>query len=505
MAQLEKCLKVINIEQSVSDSQQILEQMYCLDYEIEFVRISTQQELERCLAEKKWNLVITDYCNPEFSSFEALKIVKESDPEIAFIFVSGHIGEESVVELMKAGAEDVVLKNRLGRIPHVIRRLLREHTIKDKEAISRRIANEAFAAKEQMLAIVSHDIKIPLSAIKLDAQMLLRLANKQDDSPFVNDVKNQINRLIKTTDRLKSLICDLLDKNKMEANLSDLIKTEEDPIVLMQDVLDGCKPLIRQKQIQIRTHYPDQSFYLLFDKNKLFQVISNLLGNAIKFTQENGIIDLMIQDLLFEVRFIVQDSGSGLVNQDLDRVFDKYWTGDASGTGLGLYICKTIVDAHGGFIKGENHENGGAKFWFSIPKLHLEVPENDKIGDHRKRIMVLDDDEDLREVISWALSREGYAVRTYRNPDDALLGLQIQGTFPHLILADYHVNGMKESAFLKFKRDFIQTNGQKCPVVIISASPEEVQKEISTEFYEGIITKPLDLEGMILQVRKYLA
>jgi DNA-binding response OmpR family regulator len=117
---------------------------------------------------------------------------------------------------------------------------------------------------------------------------------------------------------------------------------------------------------------------------------------------------------------------------------------------------------------------------------------------------VIDDDDDLREVISWALSKEGFAVHSYADPKEALESLKDGSQFPQLILVDYHMDGMKGCEFLMHKNEIEVVGVKECPVLMISASPEEVLSSASMELYNEILTKPLDLESLIKNIKKYV-
>lgn len=359
--------------------------------------------------------------------------------------------------------------------------------------------HKAYAAREQMIAVVSHDIKNPLSAIQLEAEMLLKVADRDADSSIAEAVRTQARRILKTTDRLKALIADLLDKNKSEEGLSSLSKTENDVSKLFQEVLDSFEHLITTKNLTAVTSF-SSNLVLELDKNKMYQVMSNLLCNAIKFTPENGHIHLNIKELENEYHFSVTDNGPGLNPHELEQIFEKYWTGDItgrSGTGLGLFICKTIIEAHGGHIGAENLESGGARFWFTLSRPSLSLK------DKKQKILVIDDDDDLREVISWALDREGYSVQAYSNPEVALENLRQGKHFPQLIVVDFQMDNMKGTEFLKYKQEIVLNDVHSCPVVMISASPEEVESA-DNELFKKILTKPLDLEALILNVKNYM-
>jgi signal transduction histidine kinase len=510
MPHFEKIIRILSIEGSGESDQPLTKELEKLNYQIVYQRVSSAAELVEHLKVCSWNLVLSNYNIPSFSALEAIHLVKAHCPDLPFILVSDKIGEECVADMMKAGAEDVVMKSRMARLIPAVKRILREHDIKDKEAKAQRVANEAFAAKEQMLAVVSHDIKNPLSAIQLEAQMLLRASERAGKSLLAEEVKIQANRILKTTDRLKILISDLLDKNKSQNGLAQISKCTIDVMRLLQEVMDATRPLIQEKEIILKTSLPFQASISL-DRNKMFQVFSNLLNNAIKFTPVGGTIQLSMEENDHEFMFCIEDSGPGLEEKELNKVFEKYWTGSVpcGGTGLGLFICKTIVEAHRGHIFVENiSSGGGARFRFTIPKV---APDFDQVSfshfdtrkDQRKKIYIVDDDEDLREVMSWALGKEGYAIHSFHSPQAALDCLNTGQHLPHLILVDFHMDEMKGSDFLMKKNDIF--TARTCPVIMISASPLEVTQEVPAELYREVITKPIDLEGLVDNVRKFLS
>lgn len=509
MSHIVRTLRVLSIEDSHKESRPLVHELERLNYNVVIKHVSDLTQLERELHNHTWNLVVSDYKTAELTASEALEVVKKYSPDIPFILVTESIGEEMVADMMKAGVEDVVLKSRMERLYPVVKRILREHETRDKEAKAQKIAHEAFAAKEQMLAIVSHDIKNPLSAIQLEAQMLLRATERAGKSVLAEEVKIQANRILKTTDRMKILISDLLDKNKSGNGLSHLIRHSVNINRLTQDVLDALRPLIQEKKIFIRTSIP-QGTHVTLDRNKMFQVFCNLINNSLKFTPPGGTIQINMEQNDHETIFSVDDSGPGLNDKDINKVFEKYWSAgssDCAGTGLGLFICKSIVEAHGGHIYVENIPGSGARFKFTLPKVvqssgHKTSFSHQVRKDNRKKIYIVDDDEDLREVISWALGKEGYAIQAFKSPQDALDSLMKEKNQPNLIVVDFHMDEMKGSEFVMKKHEI--NSVRTCPVVMISASPREVEREVPRGLYKEIITKPIDLEGLVDNVKKFL-
>jgi signal transduction histidine kinase/ActR/RegA family two-component response regulator len=458
---------------------------------------------------KKWDLIISDYSFSQKKAQDIFKMIQRSHPEVPFVLVSDGVGEEVTADLMKAGVEDVVIKSKLDRLTTVFRRINREHTTKTQELKAHKMVNQALASREQMLAIVSHDIKNPISAIQLEAQMLLRASDRSSESVLKNEVKTQANRILKTTERMKALISDLLDKSKSLNGLSDLHRDRLNVLKLLHDVLDGVKPLIEQKNIFLFISVPeDCTIYV--DRNKMFQVFSNLINNSIKFTPDGGMIQVSLDERELCFIFAVEDNGSGINENDILNVFEKYWTGvpgDSSGTGLGLFICKTIIEAHGGKINVENIPHGGAKFYFTIPKESYDKKDQDidfynDLTDHRKMIYVIDDDEDLREVISWALTKEGYSVHPFSSPKKALNALNRMNRLPSLIILDFHMDEINGDEFVSEKQNI--KNADQCPIIMMSASPKDIEDSISLGSIQQVITKPIDLEGLLNAVKTFV-
>lgn len=516
-------MKLLNIEDSEADYLLMLHHLKkggITDLYSE--RIESEAQLREALEREKWNLIISDYNIPGFSPLEALSIVRENFKELPFIVVSGLVGEESVADMMKAGVEDFVIKSRLERLTPVVKRAIRELEIREQEIKSRAIAKKALEAKEEMLAIVYHDIKNPLAAIQLDAQLLELLSNKEPNEEMMGDLRIQARRILKTVDRLKVLVSDLLEHNKpiqdaeFEHNFI-IRKSFHNPLHVLNEVLDSYKPLIQEKNLSIKKVVVQRKMVVNFDKDRIYQVLSNLLSNALKFSPYGGELVIELEENeKGENLFSISDHGPGVVESNLPLIFEKYWTG-GSGNGLGLYICKSIVESHGGSIHVESQPGKGAKFWFIIPtgpndgavvnkadKTATNILNKKIINNGQFNIYIIDDDEDLREVMTWAIEKEGFKVFSYGNAATALEDLQLTAFQPALIILDFHMDKMNGKEFLEKKKMSEQDNIKKCPVVMVSAAPKVVREAIDPGLYAEVLLKPLDLNKLISTIQKYL-
>lgn len=497
-------LRILFVNGHAADQDQVRAHLELLGHPVSFGHAADVEELRRLLEEGNWTLILCLATLPQLNAGEMLEETKRLSPETPFVLISTGIGEEEVARLMKAGAEDVVLLSRSDRLIQVVKRILREKEVKEREVRSRSLAQQALASKEQMLAIVSHDIKNPLSAIQLEAQMLQRIADRHGKSVLGEEVRIQASRILRTTERMKGIICDLLDKSKNEEGLRKLNRSVVDLSKLFQEVLDSVRPLLREKGLNLQTSFPPEAIELELDKSKMFQVISNLLSNAVKHTPPGGTIRAGIEVQEHDdYCFFIADNGPGLPQGTKDRVFEKFWTGSVDGgNGLGLFICKTIVEAHGGRIWAENLAEGGCKFSFSLYRP-ASAQRSQWAGEEKLRVLVLDDDEDLREVMSWALEREGYSVQAFSDPQEALKNLQGDQPCPQLMIVDYHLEGSSGMEFLRSKNESQNSEVRDCPVLMISATPEDLNGSQRLLFLE-LVPKPIDLEALVSRVRKYL-
>lgn len=496
MSHLIRPLRVLHIEDEENESQLVRSELRKVSSRLQLLRVSEEKEFLAALNAQSWDLVLFNYHSKCLPAREGLRQVKNSNGDLPFILISGHIGEENVAFLMKKGVDDFILRTNYFRLEALVKRLLLERAIHRRAGKAQRKAFEAFAAKESMLAIVSHDIKNPLSAIHLEAQMLLRTVDRYGKSVMGEEVKIQAGRILKTAERMKGLIIDLLEKNKSQDALRNLQKIPVDPVQLFYESLDNVRPLFQEKNIRVKFTPKENIPQLKLDRNKIYQVFSNLLSNAIKFTPVGG-------EILFDITwneenffFTVTDSGRGLPSGEEEKVFDKYWTGKrapGSGTGLGLFICRSIIEAHGGTISCGNVSGRGASFTFTLPRVKEESLEEISHGD----VFVVDDDEDLCEVMTWAMKREGIKVRSFSSGESALKALS--RSRPSVLVVDYHLGDMDGCEFLK-RRSLIS---KECPVILVSGSPDEVKCMAPEGEYVSIVEKPLDLEGLLREVRNF--
>jgi two-component system, chemotaxis family, sensor kinase Cph1 len=227
----------------------------------------------------------------------------------------------------------------------------------------------AVQARDDLVAVVSHDLKNPLGVIHLQVGLILRALPLDRDGPW-RRLHTALERIQHATDRMNTLIRDLLDLAKIEAGRFTIEPVPEELESLFEECLELFHPLARQKRISISQQVSQPKVRVRADRERFFQVFSNLMGNAIKFTPEGGSIQLTAEPVGGSVRFSVKDTGPGIPAEQLPHLFNRYWQARKrarEGTGLGLYIAKGIIEAHGGELWVESQVGSGSTFFFTLP------------------------------------------------------------------------------------------------------------------------------------------
>jgi signal transduction histidine kinase len=231
--------------------------------------------------------------------------------------------------------------------------------------LARANADDAKRAHERVMEVVVHDLRNPLTAIKATSDGL------QGSSALDAHHRQRLKVVDRSVSRMESLIGDLVDARQAEVGNLKMMIEREDARSIVEEALELQAPLARERRVTLEsTGGVAGAIFVNGDRHRLLQVLGNLIGNALRFTPEGGRITVRLQagERDQVVRFVVEDTGTGIAPEDLPHVFEQYWKGDARGTGLGLYIARSIVRAHRGDISVTSTPGRGASFSFTIPR-----------------------------------------------------------------------------------------------------------------------------------------
>ncbi|HEX6628924.1 MAG TPA: PAS domain S-box protein [Gemmatimonadaceae bacterium] len=226
-------------------------------------------------------------------------------------------------------------------------------------------AQQATRARDDVLAVVAHDLRNPLNTVSMAVSLML-----ESTPPEMVQERRQVEIVRRAADRMNRMIQDLLDVKRMESGRLAIDAKPELPVGLINDTVDMLRPLASGSTIRLESNVDEGLPFVLADSARIQQVLSNLVGNAVKFTPRNGRVSITAEQIDGEVRFGVIDTGPGIPAEQVPHIFGRFWQAkpsDRRGIGLGLAIAKGIVEAHNGKIWVESHVGLGSTFYFTLP------------------------------------------------------------------------------------------------------------------------------------------
>jgi two-component system, sensor histidine kinase RpfC len=368
-------------------------------------------------------------------------------------------------------------------------------------------AEEASALKSRFVAVMSHEIRTPLNGI-VGIGALLKA------TPLNHEQKDLLATMEGSSKLLLSLVNNVLDVSKIEENKLLLEHSPFDLRDPINDLLQAFTSVAEAKGLKMLHAVDIAENCYIGDRYKLQQVLTNLLGNAIKFT-ESGSVLLTVRSFGIsggntKLRFEVVDSGIGIPKDKIDSVFESFTQADASttrrfgGSGLGLTISKYIVEAMGGKLQCESQEQVGTRFWFDI---NMEVYQEDIAANTRKLIksevselptqqwreisvLICEDDATNQKVLQKLIELIGHRARLVQSADDMLDQLE-QAQFD-LVISDLNMAGMTGIDALKMYR-FMRPDDKATRFILFTAdaSPETRQAANHAGF-DAFLNKPVD-------------
>jgi PAS domain S-box-containing protein len=234
-----------------------------------------------------------------------------------------------------------------------------------------RLFEEAQAAvrmRDEILAVVSHDLRNPLGTIQMSARLL---GQSEDHDPATSKMVARIDRACA---RMTHMVRDLLDFSSLEGGRLRLEPEPQDPLALVAEAVDALQPLAADegRKVHVDRRSDVSEWTVRCDRERILQVLSNLVGNAVKFAGDGGTVRVAVRVDADRVVFSIADTGPGIASEDLAHIFDRYWRGkegSRNSYGLGLAISKAIVELHGGAIWVESAVGAGATFSFALPAV----------------------------------------------------------------------------------------------------------------------------------------
>ena len=417
---------------------------------------SARAALEQLL-KTEFAVVIVDVCMPELDGFELAEMIRDHPRfrQTAIIFVSGvHLTDLDRLKGYQRGAVDYL---PVPIVPEILRAkvgVFVDLHLKTRELerlnrnLERRVAQrteeleEANRRKDQFLAVLAHELRNPLAAIRMAAQSVnLAESNATERVHWSGVIERQIGHLSR-------LIDDLVDVSRITRGTIELQRKATDICAILSEAIDASRPLLEDRKHRLIVNAQPGTLRVFADSARLVQVIANLLHNASKFTPKNGEITVSIDQDAEDVVLRVRDNGVGIEPDMLPRIFEMFsqvgrpLDRPSSGLGIGLALVRTLVELHGGSVTATSEGQGtGTEVTVRLPRLdrpaEIEapaVPADVSAKLAPSRILVVDDNIDAADALAFMLRAAGHEVNT---ANDGLEALNISPAFkPEIVLLD---------------------------------------------------------------------
>jgi signal transduction histidine kinase len=331
-------------------------------------------------------LLITDIKMPEMDGFELMKAARAEFPGLHIICMTAHGGVYSYTDVVSFGATDYITKpftidEMSAKLSRVIREKRLIEDLKEKKT-ELELANEELKRldklKSTFISSVSHELRTPLTVIKEFISLIL----EGHGGALSEDQREYLTIANKNILRLTNLIETLLDFSRIESGKGLRLKFEPIPLNgVVGEALMTLSQRLEEKGITFENRLDPDIPMVLGDRNRLVEVFINLIGNGIKFTPHGGKLAIDSRGLTEKrdyLKVVVSDTGVGISQEDLPKVFDRFYQGQTtqegmiSGTGLGLAITKEIIEGHRGSIVAESRLGSGAAFVFTLPLFGVD-------------------------------------------------------------------------------------------------------------------------------------
>jgi len=351
-------IRVLLIEDNPGDARLIREMLADIkEKSFDFYHSGRWGEALQVLAKWKFDVILTDLNLPDSSGIDTFRKVLEAAPKLPIIVLTGLSDEALGVQTVQEGAQDYLVKQEvtISLLAKAVRYAIERNRLRN--------------AHDELVNIITHELRTPLTVIGEIIEQLFDGLYGEISGPQIEVL--QMGR--ENVSRMSRLINNLLDASKMESGQLVLKKEAVDIVELARQVMLGFSPQLQGKATELRGDFPPGKIELFLDRDKILQVFTNLIGNAIKFTSR-GTVTVSVRGTESGVECIVSDTGIGLSEEDLPKVFGKFeqfqnaLSGKQKGSGLGLYITRQIISLHGGDIRVESKPNEGSRFIFHLSK-----------------------------------------------------------------------------------------------------------------------------------------
>ena len=366
---MEKEVRILILDDERTDIELIRRELNRVGLNFNLKQAKSKEEFIASLSEFAPHLIIADYSFPLFDGLSALTLAKKQCPEIPFLLVADSLGEGAAVETLKRGAADYILKHQLSLLgPAVHRALLEVGDHKEQKRME--------DLKGELLDILSHELRIPISVIQ-ESMSLLSDGTLGETTPeqskFLKMSLDGMKRLARIFEKL--LLATRATVRKLECSFQPL-----DLVEIVKASVEGLKSVAESKGVKLRVIGAEQPIPSMGDHKLLTEALNQTLENAIQATPQGGMVTVSCSKKQNEAEISMKDMGAGIPEEELGAVFERFHAvggvndRKTGGLSLGLFIVRSILEAHRGDVSIASARGTGTCVTFKIPLPPKSIP-----------------------------------------------------------------------------------------------------------------------------------
>ncbi len=457
-------LLILNLEDNLHDADLNREMLACQGIDCKLICVDTREDFLDVIERESLDIILADYSIPSFDGLCALDLAREHCPDVPFIFISGTLGEDIAIEALKSGAADYVLKENLSRLAPAVRRALKERDERnerkrEKEERERLAAKQRQSERLESMGTltrgIAHDFNNILAAISGYTELALHQLT--GESPLRQYLKQVLHASSRASDLVKQILA-----------FGCKTARERKQIMVSLSVKESLKLLRSSLPATIDIHQDisesAEQAVVLADPMEMRQVLMNLCTNAAHAMSETGgVLSVKLSDTMVDpftasrhpelqpgpyVCLTVSDTGHGIGETVVERIFDPYFTTKVTGegAGLGLAVVHGIVKGCGGAITVRSKPEQGATFNVFLPnKGHRTAPDQtvqEPLPNGSERILIVDDEIGLADLGKNIIETLGYTVTALTNSCEALETFRLEPDAFDLVITDMAMPGL---------------------------------------------------------------
>lgn len=467
------------------------------NFHFNIISASTLAQALDCLTEKNIDIIILDLILPDSCGRETFTQIYSRFPDIPIIILTCMDDVNLSLSLVQEGAQDYLVKGQsdtVNMLTRVVSYSIERNTAQkaNKEALTR--LQELNEIKSQFVAEASHEIRTPLAIIREFAA----LVHDGIAGPLNDKQRNYLASALRNCDKLTDLINHILDLARIESGKKELHLTTVDMTALLIQFRNDFLPLARSKKQTVQLDVPETLPMAHCDINSVQDILTNLMGNAYKFTPEGGNIRLSCRPEGLFLSIAVEDNGPGIPADQQELIFEPFTqvnNPDGSkpkGTGLGLKIVKSLVQMNGGRVSVTSRPGKGSCFSFTLPIHGREAPH---------RILIVDDELPVLRMIETILKNSDFDLEI-KSMANGLKSLLVAGEFkPNLVILDLYLDDVDGKQVLASLKHQVENN--PCKVLMISGDVPmlNAMKECGADDF---LSKPFSADQLLAKVRLLL-